>query len=109
MKNVRKENLESLYDLCIERANDDSLSIEERELAFKNAMSVQDQINKLENRNLDLIIKVIEIAAMPVFLTVLDNSFKRKTMKEVCLFEKDYSFTTTPGRGFSSSLFRFKR
>ena len=53
------------------------------------------------------IIKVVEIAAIPVGLFVADCLFKRYYMRQVCNFEKDYSFTTTPGKGISS-LFRFK-
>ena len=45
---------------------------------------------------------------VPVVLFIGDCLFKNHYMKSVCNFEKDYTFTTTPGKGISG-LFRFKK
>lgn len=54
------------------------------------------------------IMKWVEIVGVPVGILVLDYAFKRSYMTRVCNFEKDYTFTTTPGRSISG-LFKFKR
>lgn len=45
---------------------------------------------------------------IPVALFIGDCLFKTYYMKSVCNFEKDYTFTTTPGKGISG-LFKFKK
>lgn len=61
-----------------------------------------------EEQNFNRVIRIIEVAAVPVGLFVLDCLFKRYYMRQVCNFEKDYTFTTTPGRSISG-LFKFKK
>lgn len=88
---------------------------EEKKQAFKEAMEAMDrkiEIEKIESAKKDQtsnrIVKVLEVAAVPAVLLTVENLFKFKFMKKVCLFEKDYTFTTTPGRSISS-YFKFKR
>lgn len=53
-------------------------------------------------------IKFIEVAAIPVGITLLNFALNRYYIRTICNFEKDYTFTTSPGKGISG-LFRFKR
>ena len=82
--------------------------------AFKEAMEAMDrriQLEKMssakeEQKKVD-VLKIVEIA-VPVGMLILDFAFKTHYMKTICNFEKDYTFTTTPGRSISG-LFKFKR
>lgn len=65
-----------------------------------------EETERIEKKN--TVLKIVEIAAVPVGLFVLDAIFKNHYMKKVCNFEKDYTFTTTAGKGLSS-LFQFRR
>ena len=82
---------------------------------FKEAMEIADRIIEMEKLESDKkekeksrIIKYIEVAAVPAGLFLLDCIFKRYYMRQVCNFEKDYTFTTTPGKSIGS-IFRFKK
>ena len=81
----------------------DKIDLEKDKIDLEKTKFELEKTEKKSNR----IIKIVEIAAIPVGLFVADCLFKRYYMRQVCNFEKDYSFTTTPGKGISS-LFRFK-
>jgi hypothetical protein len=55
----------------------------------------------------DILIKCVELGAVAVVIPLIDAGFKRAFAETICNFEKDYTFTTTAGRGLSS-LFRWK-
>ena len=100
---------------------------DESQIALKEAMEAVDrqlELSKLEatskeqaeeklvkekNAKWDRFIRIGEIALAMLVVPVMDHVFKRRYMKDVCTFEKDYTFTTTPGKQGSSSLFRFKK
>ena len=128
-----KNLLEEVIENRLKKAKDDNLSEEEQKRAFKEAMeavdrSIQlDKIASAENEQqmkLDLeieknellkkeqkvnrIIKCVEVAAVPAALFIADCLFKRYYIRTVCNFEKDYTFTTTPGKSISG-IFRFKK
>lgn len=77
----------------------------------KNNSALQLDKEKIEkNAKSDMInrrIKVIEISVVPIGLFVGKCLFQNYAMKQVCNFEKDYTFTTTPSRNIISSLFKF--
>lgn len=82
---------------------------------FKEAMELADRIidiekfeNEKKEKEKSRLIKCIEVAAVPAGLFVLDCIFKRYYMRQICNFEKDYTFTTTPGKSIGS-IFRFKK
>ena len=110
-----KELLEKVIkDRLILAKSDDVGSDSEKE-SFKEAMDAVDrliEIEKLEKaekeQRFNKIIKVVEVAAIPAILLVADHFLKLKFAREICNFEKDYTFTTTPGRSISS-FFRFKK
>lgn len=112
---TNKELLEKVINNRLKDSLSDILDPEEKETAFKEAMEAMDRHIELERaesvkgeQKSNRIIKYIEIAAVPAGLLVLDYCFKWKFMKTVCNFEKDYTFTTTPGRSVSN-IFRFKK
>lgn len=124
-----KELLEKVINSRLEDSLDEDMDLKERELAFKEAMAAMDrhiELERFESANkenelvhaenelnrkeqgLNRIVKYVEVAAVPVGLLILDSALKWKYMKTICNFEKDYTFTTTPGRSLSG-LFRFKK
>ena len=99
---------------------------DESKVAFKEAMEAVDrqiELSKLDasskeqeeeklakekNAKWDRWIRCGEIALAMIAVPVMEHMFKRRYMKEVCTFEKDYTFTTSAGKGLSS-VFRFKK
>ena len=130
------ENLYLLDEVIEDRLNvamDGRSSEEESKKAFKEAMEAIDrmiQIERIEVSKLELeskerleekkltktkeeqkkndIFRIVEVAAVPIALFIADCLFKRYYMRSVCNFEKDYTFTTTPGKSISG-LFKFKK
>lgn len=110
---MNKELLEKVINDRLKISLSQEVSEEERKQALKDAMEATDrhiQIEKMESSRKEdkknKILKCVEIG-VPVALFALDCTFKIIYMKKVCNFEKDYTFTTTPGKGIGS-LFRFK-
>ena len=128
MEVVIKENLETLQELDLTDVNDEG-----RKLLTKETLELTDRLiqlrrldqeesdrdlkRELENQKYETnkdenvknrVIRIIEVAAVPTVLFVADCLFKRYYMRSVCNFEKDYTFTTTPGRAVSG-LFKFKK
>ncbi|MGM9968860.1 MAG: hypothetical protein ACI35S_00520 [Anaeroplasma sp.] len=81
----------------LEKEKNNSTIQLEKEKIGKNTKS--DRINRR--------IKVVEISVVPIGLFVGKCLFQNYAMKQVCNFEKDYTFTTTPSRNIISSLFKF--
>lgn len=122
-----KNHLEEVANAYLDIVQTDmSKSLEEDKTAFKHAMEACDrliQIEKIENeekaRNEKLkkeqsdekfnkTIRIVEVAAVPVALFVADCLFRVYMTRTVCNFEKDYTFTTSAGKGISG-LLRFKK
>jgi hypothetical protein len=110
-----KELLEAVIESNLKIAQEHAVGTEEHNRAYKEAMEGIDrciELDKIEDKKKEQkeskIVKYIEIAIIPAGLVVLDYVFKYHFMKTVCNFEKEYTFTTTPGRSISS-LFRFKK
>lgn len=109
-----KTLLDKVVEDRLTKALDPNLSDEERKAALKDGMEVVDrqiQLEKIEDarkeQSKNRLIKVVEVAAIPTVMLVTDFAMKRYFMREICNFEKDYTFTTSPGRGIAG-LFRLK-
>ena len=55
----------------------------------------------------NIVMEFLKLFGVPAALMTLDYLYKRAHTTRVCNFEKDYNFTTTPGKA-TSSLFRWK-
>lgn len=144
---MNEKNRELLEDIINQKlyecSSADQLSQEERDKAFKDALSAIDRSNeslKLEHSKAELeskielekekfesekefkdidndfrtkeykknlIIRTIEVAIVPVGLCIINIVSRNRFAKKICLFEKDYTFTTTPGRSLRD-VFKFK-
>lgn len=123
---MNKDQLDKVIDDRLESVLIYEEGSDEAKQAFKEAMKaieVRNELEKIEyqkkseierieeakrSEKKNTVLKVVEIAAVPVGLFVLDCVFKNHYMKKVCNFEKDYTFTTSAGKGLSS-LFQFRR
>lgn len=79
--------------------------VEKRELEEKKQIR-EDEFKEKESK-WNKIIRGAEIG-VPLIALGIELVSKFRFMKNVCNFEKDYSFTTTPGRSLSS-YFRWKK
>jgi hypothetical protein len=112
---MNKEQLDKVIDDRLESVLVYEEGSDEAKHAFKEAMKAIELRNEMEkiedtkkSEKKNTVLKIVEIVAVPVGLFVLDAAFKTYYMKKVCNFEKDYTFTTTPGRGLSG-LFQFRK
>lgn len=112
---METKNLKELWVTVVEDRLGTALIDPSNKESFKEALDAQNQINEIDKIEeskkegfKNRIVKVVEIAAIPVAVVVIDNLFKRGFMKDVCNFEKDYTFTTGPGRAVSQ-FFKWKR
>ena len=124
-----EKNRELLTEVIEDRLNcalTHDTGSDESKVAFKEAMEAVDrqiELSKLDatskeqaeeklvkekNAKWDRWIRCGEIALAMLAVPVMEHMFKRRYMKEVCTFEKDYTFTTSAGKGLSS-VFRFKK
>lgn len=110
-----KELLDAVIEDRLKVAQSKTTDVEVRKANFKEAMDAIDRRIELEKINSgkteqrwSRIAKYIEVGAIPAALLLMDFMFKRSYMTRICNFEKDYTFTTTPGRSLSG-LFRFKK
>ena len=119
--------LEYVINDRLDTALNSDVGSDEAKVAFKEAMEAVDrqiELSKLDasskeqeeeklakekNAKWDRWIRAGEIILAMIAVPVMDHLFKRRFMKDVCNFEKDYTFTTSAGRGGASSLFRFKK
>lgn len=77
-----------------------------RGLELESAMDEKEL--KKKDSKMNVILRCIEIGGTIIIIPVIDYICKDKFARRICNFEKDYSFTTTPGRALGS-LFRFKK
>lgn len=135
MNEKNRELLEEVIESKLKDATTLSNS-EERDKALRDAMAAVDRSNRLteldiskkeheERLNFDKkskeveilvrekedkknrIIRIIEVAAVPVSICIINIISRNRFAKKICNFEKDYTFTTTPGRSLKD-VFRFK-
>lgn len=118
---MNAETRNKLEDVIYDRltlAMNNADGSEEHKLFMKEAMEAMDRMiemekleesrkEKREEMKWNRILKGAEIGATILLVPTMNYLFNMKFAKQICTFEKDYSFTTTPGRTLGS-LFRKK-
>lgn len=111
-----KELLEKVVKDRLEASLSDELDSEEKKNAFREAMDAIDRQNEMERivtgkkeQNYNRYIRYGVEIGLPLCLFGLGVLVDRKNMKDLCHFEKDYTFTTTAGRRWASNLFRSRK
>ena len=82
------------------------------ELVSKNALeekkvSMEADIRKKEFKK-NFVLRCIEVGGALVLVPIVDTCCKKVFARDICNFEKDYTFTTSAGRSLGG-LFRFKK
>lgn len=67
-----------------------------------------DEMFKKQQIKWDLVKFGIELGATVILIPTINYAFNTRYATRICNFEKDYTFTTTPGKGLGS-LFRFRK
>ena len=124
MNNENKELLDKVIKDRLEKALDSNTDPEKSRAAFEQAMKAVDRWNELEKTKtshdeqvekqktstkeakVSTIIRCVEIAGTILLVPIVTTVWNRVYAKDLCNFEKDYTFTTSAGKSLSR-LFRF--
>lgn len=117
MEDKQKELLDKVIENRAELALDPNLDADERKAAYTEAMGAIDRSIKVseleasqkqakENRLLKWVEVGVVGVAVPLIVLAIKEISKWKFGDKVMRFEKDDSFTTTPGKSSMSSYFR---
>lgn len=87
---------------------DEAKEVELKKLEEAKKEKLDNDKFKADEAKKDRIVRFIEIGALMIAVPIVDTICKKAYAKVICNFEKDYTFTTTPGRQLSG-LFRFKK
>ena len=101
-RNKNKELLEKVIEDRLEKCLDEDLKPEEREKAFDEAMEATDRANETKKN----LIKLVEVAAIPVGLALVNIAAKSHLATRCFKFDETGTIGSTPGRSFLPSLFR---
>lgn len=120
-----KELLDKVIKNRLEQALQSDSNAEGSNDAFKQAMEAIDRRNELERIEashaeqvekqktakketaINLGIRFLEVAAAILIVPCVNHRFNMRYAKELCTFEKDYTFTTSAGKA-TSKFFNFK-
>lgn len=117
MEDRNKELLGEVIENRTQMALDPSLSADERKAAYAEAMGAIDRATKIseleasrkeakKNRILKWVEFGIGAVVVPVVLALVQDALTGKRFKELMVWEKDDSFTSTPGKSYTSSYCR---
>lgn len=104
IKSKNKELLEKVREDRLKKCLDENLSQEEREKAFDEAMEATDRANETKKN----IIKLVEVAAIPTLLALVNIAAKSRFATRCFNFDRTNTPTSTAGRSFLPSIFKFK-
>ena len=110
MTDENKKLLDEVIKNRLETALESDAEAEGNNAAFKQAMEAIDrqiEVDKKSQAKRDLWIRIGEIAAGIILVPTIQHCFNMRYAKIMCNFEKDYTFTTSPGRAMSK-FFNFK-
>ena len=85
-----------------------SYKAEMKKMEIENERNLREEISKKEEAKKDRWVQVGIFGGGLLLGPVIEVCCKKVYARMLCEFEKDYTFTTTAGRGLSS-LFRFKK
>ena len=124
MNEQNRKLLDEVTKDRLKRALDTNANTDEAKAAFREAMEAvekQTEMSKLDASReeqkkkqkqakletaLNVGVKVLEIGVLLVGVPLMNHCFNMKYAKELCHFEKDYTFSTQAGKA-TSKLFRF--
>ena len=128
MFDKNKKLLDEVINNRLEKALQSDADAEGSNVAFKQAMEAIDRRNELEKIEAahdeqvekqktakkeaigTFIIRTIEVGSAILIVPLVNHCFNMRYAKELCNFEKDYTFTTSAGKATSKffNFFKFK-
>lgn len=129
MNEENKKLLEEVIETRLSEALNEDAESDEAKLAFKEAMTAIDRQNEISKMEIahkeqvekrkaedefkkkeskwNLILRTAEVVVVPVGLCLINIVSRNRFATRICNFEKDYTFTTTPGKSLGS-IFKWK-
>lgn len=108
-----KNALKETKDLMNMRIELEKLEVSHQEqlkkMEIEKERSLCEEEVKVEEAKKDRWVQIGICAAGVVLTPIIAFVIDRSNMKALCNFEKDYTFTTSFGRGFASKVSRFKK
>ena len=80
-----------------------------KRMEMEEEQNLRDEIVKVEEAKKDRWVQIALFVGGALLVPAVDHLRTTNYIKKLCNFEKDYTFTTSAGRGLTSSLFRFKK
>ena len=80
-----------------------------KRMEMEKEQNLRDEIVKVEEAKKDRWVQIALFLGTALIIPAVDHIRTNSYIKKLCNFEKDYTFTTSAGRGLTSSLFRFKK
>ncbi len=121
MENLTKENLETMLNDCLERADacpvdsDDFFKLNQKAIAIGQILNENQKIEndrevelkKIESMS-NVTFKDWVVIGVPIVASFIELGFRswrlERQTRQVCEFEKNYSFTTSAGRNIAQSF-----
>lgn len=129
MNEENRKLLEEVIETRLSDALNEDAGSDEAKLAFKEAMTAIDRQNEISKMEIahqeqvekrkaedefkkkeskwNMILRTAEVVAVPIGLCFINIVARNRFAKRICNFEKDYTFTTTPGKSLGS-FFKWK-
>ena len=108
MDKTNKQLLDEVIKNNLEKVNDAEASDEAKQNAIEIAMKAVDRDLEIDKSKKERLIKIAEVTAGVVITPVIYFICNKAYAKMLCNFEKDYTFTTSAGRGLKD-LFKLKK
>lgn len=86
----------------------EKLKIENERLKVENEKNLRDEAAKKSEAKKDRWVQIGIFGAGLIVAPIIEHISKKGFARYICEFEKDYTFTTSPGRSLAS-IFRFKK
>ena len=80
-----------------------------KRMEMEKEQNLRDEIVKVGEAKKDRWVQIFLFVGGALLVPAVDHLRTNNYIKKLCNFEKDYTFTTSAGRGLTSSLFRFKK
>lgn len=103
------KEVKEAYELRIEL---ERIEEKKRELALKEKeleLREKEFAHKEKSEKSTKVLRYIEVIGIPLITIAAECAIQNYFVEKVCNFEKDYTFTTTPGRRISDVFNIFKR
>ena len=108
-KHAFKEAMEALNKMIELKKIEVSHQEQVERMKMEEEQHLRDETVKVAEAKKDRWVQIALFVGGALLVPAVDHLRTNNYIKKLCNFEKDYTFTTSAGRGLTSSLFRFKK